>query len=124
MNVVAIEYGNRPLLFSKARRFAPEGVKMLAEILEHMEFAEDGIVILDWDNSLALQPDEAAIPVIVIRTTGIVRDVGDDQRLTVEVRLNVEDLFGQDEVTAENLIDAVHQMEAKWFASIERARRN
>lgn len=97
---------------------------MMAEVLERLQFAEDGIVILDWDNSLALQPEEVAIPVIIIRASGVVREVGDDQRLTVEIRLNVEDLFGRDEITAEEILDVVHQMEAKWFASIARAKEN
>jgi hypothetical protein len=122
MNIVAIEYGDRPGLFTKARRFAPEGVKLLAEVMGHMEFAEDGIIILDWSNELALQPTEAVIPVVIIRTTKFVPEVS--QRLTVEVRLDVEDTFGRDDITAQNLLDIIQQMAAKMLDAIERARSN
>ncbi len=117
MNVVAVELGERPVLFTKSRRFAPEGVKMLAELLGHMQFATDGIIILDWSNQLDLQPDATAIPVVVIRTIKHFPDWG--QSLTVEVRLDVEDLFGRDEVTAAELVDTVHAIEAKFLATVE-----
>lgn len=117
MNVVAVELGDRPVLFTKSRRFAPEGVKVLAELLGHMQFATDGIIILDWSNQLDLQPDAVAIPVVVVRTIKYFPDWG--QSLTVEVRLDVEDLFGRDEVTPAELLDTVHAIEAKFLATVE-----
>lgn len=117
MNVVAVELGERPVLFTKSRRFAPEGVKVLAELLGHMQFATDGIIILDWSNQLDLQPDAVAIPVVVVRTIKHFPDWG--QSLTVEVRLDVEDLFGRDEITPAELLDTVHAIEAKFLATVE-----
>lgn len=121
MNVVAVEMGDRPIIMTKARRFAPEGAKLLAEVLGHMQFAEDGIIVLDWSNELGIQPNEAAVPVLVIQTGKHVPEV-DNRLLTVEVRLDVEDVFGRDEVTAEQFLDIIHQMEAKMNASIEQAK--
>ena len=120
MNVVAVELGDRPVLFTKSRRFAPEGVKVLAELLGHLQFATDGIIILDWSNQLDLQPEAVAIPVVVVRTIKFFPEF--DQSLTVEVRLDVEDLFGNDNVTPAELLDTVHAIEAKFLAAVESRR--
>ncbi len=120
MNVVAVELGERPVLFTKSRRFAPEGVKVLAELLGHLQFATDGIIILDWSNQLDLQPDAVAIPVVVVRTIKFFPEF--DQSLTVEVRLDVEDLFGNDSITPGELLDTVHAIEAKFLAAVESRR--
>ncbi len=123
MNVVAVELGTRPFLMTKARRFAPEGAKLLAEVMEHMQFAEDGIIIVDWANQLGLQPDEVAIPVMVVRTSKTVPEAA-NKTLTVEVRLDIEDTFGHDEMTANILLDIVQQMEDKMLSTIERVKEN
>lgn len=118
MNVVAVEMGERPIIMTKARRFAPEGVKVLAETLGHMQFAEDGMVVLDWSNQTGRQPDEVAKPVVFVTT---VKRVG-ERFLTVEVRLDVEDLFGRDEIMAEDFLVIIRSIEDKVNASIERAK--
>jgi len=123
LNIAAVELGERPVLFTNARRFAPEGVKVLGEVLSHMEFATDGIIILDWTNQLNEQHDAIAIPVLVIRVAKVFPEFGEGAMLTVEVRLDVEDLFGQDSVTAENLLDITQQIEQKFLATLD-ARRN
>ena len=120
MNVAAVELGDRPALFTKSRRFAPEGVKVLAEVLSHMQFASDGIIILDWTNQLDLQPEAVAIPVVVVRTIKHFPEW--EQSLTVEVRLDVEDLFGNDNVTAENLLDIAQSIESSFIEAVERRR--
>lgn len=123
MNVVGVEYGDRPAIMTKARRFAPAGVKVLAETMEHFKFADDGIVILDWTNELGMQPDEAAMPVIVVRVGKYVPEA-DNRYLTVEVRLDVEDLFGKDEIIAGDFISIISSMESKMLSTIERVRNN
>jgi len=109
VNVIAGEYGNRPAVLSKARQFAPAGVRILADTLEHFSFADVGSIALDWSNALGLQPKEAHKPVIVIET---IKFVG-DRRLTVQVRLDVDDLFGNDEIVADDFIRIIQQMEQK-----------
>lgn len=120
MNVVAIEFGDRPFLMTKARRFAPEGAKLLAEVLERMKFADDGVVIVDWSNQLGLQPEEVAKPVLLVRTAKLFPDI--NKTLTVEVRLDIEDTFGHDEMTADILLGIIQQMEDKMLSTIERAK--
>lgn len=123
MNVVAVELGERPVLFTNARRFAPEGVKVLAELMGHLEFATDGIIILDWTDQLNQQPDGAAIPVVIVRATKVFPEFGEtNNQLTVEVRLDVEDLFGNDNVTASELVDVVHQVEAYFLKTLSQRR--
>jgi len=116
VNVVAVELGERPLVFTKARRFAPEGVKILAELLGHMKFADDGIVVLDWSNATGRQPEEVAVPVVFVSA---VKRVG-ERFLTVEVRLDVEDTFGRDELVADDFINIIRSMEDKMNSTIER----
>lgn len=118
MNVVAVELGNRPILMTKARRFAPEGVKLLAEVLGHMRFADDGIIVLDWSNETGRQPEDAFVPVIFIST---IKRVG-EKYLTVEVRLDVEDTFGRDEIVADDFLNIIASMEDKMNTTIERSK--
>lgn len=99
-----------------ARRFAPEGVKLLAELLGHMAFADDGLVVLDWSNESGRQPPEVAKPVIFLTT---IKKVG-ERTLTIEVRLDVEDTFGRDTLVAEDFLNIIHQMEDKMNVTIER----
>lgn len=118
MNVVAVELGNRPIIMTKARRFAPEGVKLLAEVMGHMRFADDGIVVLDWSNETGRQPDEVAVPVVFIST---LKRVG-ERVLTVEVRLDVEDTFGNDTLVADDFLNIISSMEDKMNTTIEQAK--
>lgn len=120
MNVVAVEMGNRPSLLTKARRFAPEGVKLFAETLGHMQFADDGMVVLDWSNATGRQPDEVAKPVVFITT---LKRVG-ERILQIEVRLDVEDTFGRDEMLAEDFLTVIRSLEDKMNSTIERSKEN
>jgi hypothetical protein len=74
-----------------------------------MEFADVASIALDWSNELGLQPDEAWKPVILVET---IKFVG-ERRLVVSVRLDVEDLFGNDEIIAEDFVEIVKQMRDK-----------
>lgn len=108
--------GNRPSLWTNARRYAPVGARELGEMLERFGFADFATVVLDWSNETGLQPEEAYKPVIIVDTF---RHVG-HRTLTVRVRLDVEDLFGNDEVTADMLLDVVSDMEKKTLSELER----
>ena len=116
MNVAAVEVGDRPAVSTYARRFAPQGVKVIAETLGHMQFADDAIIVLDWSNATGRQPEEVAKPVVFITTLKKV----DKRTLTVEVRLDVEDTFGRDTVTAEDFLTIIRSMEDKTLEEIER----
>lgn len=117
MQIVALEVGQRPALMTKSRRFAPEGVKLLAEVLGHMEFAEEANIVLDWSNVMGEQPDETAKPVVFINT---MKRVG-ARILTVKVRLDVEDTFGRDTLIADDFLAIIRSMEEKMNDTIEQA---
>lgn len=112
--------GDRPMIMTKSRQFAPEGVKVLAELLGHMLFADDGMVVLDWSNATGRQPEEVAKPIVFITT---LKRVG-ERTLTVEVRLDVEDTFGRDTIMAEDFLVIIRSMEDKMNETIERAKEN
>lgn len=118
MNVVAVELGDRPAILTYSRRFAPEGVKLIAELLGHMQFADDGIVVLDWSNVTNRQPQEVAKPVVFISALKRVHD----KTLTVEVRLDVDDTFGRDQITAEDFLVIIKSLEDKTNSALAAAK--
>lgn len=109
MQVIAAELGHRPVLLTKARRFAPEGVRVLTDLLSRYEFADAASIVLDWDNVLLMQPPEVAKPFVLVRTHNFV----EGRRLDMEIRLDVEDLFGNDAAIAEDFIEIIHSLERK-----------
>jgi hypothetical protein len=109
VKVIAAEVGERPRVLTNSRRFAPEGVKLLAETLGRFEFADEAGIVLDWSNVMGEQPDEVAKPVVYIETTKHV----EDKVLTVKVRLDVEDTFGRDTIMADDFLMIIRQMEDK-----------
>ena len=109
MKVIAAEVGQRPAVMTRSRRFAPSGVKLIAETLGQFEFADEAAIVLDWSNVMGEQPDEVAKPVVFIETTKRVAD----KVLTVKVRLDVEDTFGRDTLMADDFIMIIRQMEDK-----------
>ena len=116
MNIRAVELGTRPFILTPARRYAPQGVKRLAELLGNETFAEDGMVVLDWSNETERQPTEVAKPVIFVATMKQYKE----RILTVEVRLDVDELFGSDNIVAEDFTHIIRSMEDKTNASIAR----
>lgn len=118
MNIWAAEVGDRPLVSTRSRRFAPRGVELLAELLGHMEFADEGNVVLDWSNVMGEQPEDAWKPVVFVNTMKRV----DERILTVRVRLDVEDTFGRDELVAEDFLVIIASMEKKMNEYIEQSK--
>lgn len=119
MDVQVIEAGNRSTVTSKARRFAPQGVIVLGQLLERMEFADNAFVALDWSNELGLNPSGDTKPIVYVR---VAKRTFFDKKpvITTEVRLDVEDLFGTDSMTAENLLMVVQQIADKMQLEIFR----
>lgn len=115
MKVIAGEVGTRPFLLTKARRFAPQGMQVLADVLENLDFADLGSLVLDWSNVLELQPADAVKPVLIIEA---IKFVG-DKRLTVQVRLDVDDLFGNDELIADDLYEIINSIKNKMLSELE-----
>lgn len=120
MKVIAGEYGRRPLVMTPSRLYAPQGLRFLTDAFAAKEFADVASIALDWSNELGLQPDEAWKPVLLIET---IKFVG-EKRLVVTVRLDVDDLFGGDNIVSDDLWRIVNQMEDKTERELADARQD
>ncbi len=118
MEAVAFETGLPSKVTTNARRFARQGAVILAELLEHCSFADTSSVIIDWDDSFNRQPEGAAKPVMYVVAVKEIRAVEVNPFVRVEVRLDIEDLFGNDNITAENLVGLVSEMETSMNEAI------
>ena len=58
-------------------------------------------------------PDEIAKPVIHIRVRKRLTEYAERNVLTVDARLDVEDVFGSDEISAEIMADLVRELQEK-----------
>lgn len=114
--VRVIELGNRPLILTRARKNAPQAAKAIGELLELRQIGDMGVVMLDWDNELKGMPDEVAMPVIYISATKFFP--GTELNLTVESRINVDEVFTQDELTSSILMDVVNELNEKMKSEI------
>lgn len=125
MEVFAAELGDRPAILTKARRNAPQGVIAIAQTLERFGFADTGYVLLDWSDVSARQevPDSAVIPVLYIKASKRLQ-YEKQPWVNVEVRLDVEDIFGgSDDITATSIVEVVAEMERKMLGEIARRER-
>lgn len=119
METEAIETGERPAIFSTARRYAPAAAKELAALLEQQEFADIGLIVLDWTNQLQGMPDDASKPVMYIKVMKKLPEYETRNVLTVDARLDVDDVFGNDEITAGVLVDLVEELRLKVLEQVE-----
>lgn len=113
MEVEVVEVGERPQVLTKARRFAPAGARVLGEVLGQMEFGDGAAVVLDWSNNLGLMPEETAKPVMHVRVVKRLPMFTERNVLYVDVRLDVDDVFGGDNMTAESIRDIVNELRDK-----------
>ena len=114
MRVIATEVGTRPYLMTKARRFAPQGIRVLADTFERFTFADSAIIVLDWSNVLGLQPEQAAKPIVAILT----EKFHDGRWLNVSLNVDVEETFGNDDFMANDIIEVIKIMEQKTLGVI------
>lgn len=109
MIVEVSELGNRPILQTPARRFAPQAIKQIGRMLSTAEWADKAFVFIDWENVTQQQPDSVARPVLYLQVVKAVPQKGGT--FTAENRFDVDDLFGADNVTPTMLVDIIHDFE-------------
>lgn len=119
MDVTVSEMGERPVTLTKSRRFAPAGAKVLGEVLGQMQFGDRAEVVLDWSNSFGLMPAEVAKPLLLVSVTKRFPQFEDKNILTVYDKLDVDDLFGGDNMTAESIRDIVNALRDKMEFAFE-----
>ncbi len=101
MIVEVAEHGQRPGVWTKARRNAPHGCKKLGELFADQQWAEKAIILLDW------QPAELADSELkhdaVVRVFVYWRDSEHTRRLELMQNFDVNDLFSASEITVKEL---------------------
>lgn len=108
------ETGSRPLILTKARRFAPQAMHGMANYLQTRGFAGKVFLVLDWSNETGQLPADAVKPILYVQA---VRDVPGKGQLRVEQKYDVDDIFGGDTMTPTILVDLCHELEE----AVERA---
>lgn len=115
MKVLVTERGNRPPTLTKARTIAPQAAKYLADLFEAKEFADSVVIVIDWIGDMTWDeptpmPEELKLPVMVVVTEKRYPQLLNKQ-LRVNYVLDLEDFFGQDNATKDDLHTVVELTE-------------
>lgn len=126
MKVAATEKGSRPSTLTKARVIAPQAAKFLAEQLQDKDFADSAIIMVDWDGDFNWKgdgpmPSDLRVPAMLVFAEKWYPQWS--ARLIVDYRLDLEDFFGQDNATSDDLHMVVQGLEDK-FREQESLRRS
>lgn len=117
MKVIVSEHGNRPSVMTKARVLAPQASKYLADQFAEKEFADSVVIVIDWEGDLFWQgednmPEELKTPIMAVICEKRYPMLG-NKLLTVDYKLELEDFFGHDNATKDDLHEVVENMESK-----------
>lgn len=116
MRVIAIERGDRPDLMTKARVIAPQAAVFLAKQLEDHVFADLANIVIDWDGDYAWtgegeMPADLRVPAMIVKVQKYYPKLS--KWLTVDYNLDLEDFFGQDNATKDDLFEVIENLQAK-----------
>jgi hypothetical protein len=117
MKVIVTEHGQRPHTLTKARAIAPQASKYLADKLDTEEFADSAVIVLDWDGGLFWQgegsaPEDFKTPLMAVICEKRYPQLG-NRLLTVDYKLELEDFFGADNATKDDLDQVVENLRTK-----------
>lgn len=123
MKVLVVENGERPNLFTKARTIAPQAATYLANILEDEVFADTAGIVIDWTGSIGWSgdgpvPDGLKQEIMWVEVVKHYPQNG--QTLRVDYKLDLDDFFGRDNATGEDLHEIVENLRAKVYAEEKR----
>ncbi len=118
MKVIAVEKGERPALMTKARTIAPQAVKYISSLLEDEVFADSAILVIDWVGDMGWSgdgpmPDEFKLPILFVAVEKWYPQW--NARLTVDYKLELEDFFGADNATKDDLHEVVENLRTKVY---------
>lgn len=116
MKVIVAERGSRPSALTKARIIAPQAVIFLGKQLEDKAFADIANVVIDWDGDLAWNgpepmPEDMRQPVVIVEVHKYYPQI--NRWLRVDYKLDLEDFFGQDNATSDDLFEVIENLERK-----------
>jgi hypothetical protein len=115
MKAIVREAGYRPAVANMARLNAPQGAKVLADLLAEESFADMSIITLDWVG-------DGYTPVMTIFTVKWFPEYG-GQRLEHEWNVDLDDAFGQDNMTNSTLRQMVVDLREVFEKTVESRRR-
>ena len=115
MKVLAKEEGKRPYTMTKARKYAPAAVIHLGRLLETEDFADSAVILLDWDGDLFLEglPKDMQTPTIHIIVEKFYPQYKKNNRLSLDAHLDVEEMFGHDNATPDDLREVVESFKTQ-----------
>jgi len=105
--------GERPAVWTKPRRYAPAGAKVFGEVFENADFGDEALVILDWDNSWRVVPGDEKMPMMYVIVQKKFPDLPQPNVLLVDVKLDVNDVFSDEAVTATTIQSVVDELRVK-----------
>lgn len=101
MRVDVAEVGDRPLIATAARINAPQGAKVLADVLHDMDFADHCLLTLDWDKGA-----------LVVSCAKRYPDIG--RRADIDFALDMEDAFSRDEFGKDVAIEMMDHLRSEF----------
>jgi hypothetical protein len=101
MIVRVAEVGDRPLIATAARLNAPQGAKVLADVLYDLDFCDDILLTLDWDKSVLAISAGKAYPSI-------------RRRADIEVILDMEEAFQQDNFSLATVTETIAYLRSEF----------
>ena len=107
MKTLVTERGDRPATLTKARTIAPQAAKYLADLFAEETFADSVVIVIDWIGDMTWDeptpmPAELKLPVMAVVTEKRYPQL-DNKQLRVNYVLDLEDFFGQDNATKDDL---------------------
>ncbi len=117
MKAIVVERGDRPDLQTKSRVIAPQAAKYLADKFESMTFADSASIVLDWVGDLnwsgdGAMPVELLLPVMMVVCEKKYPAYG-GRTLRVDYVLEMEDFFGHDNATKDDLDEIINNLEQR-----------
>jgi hypothetical protein len=110
MRVDVTEVGNRPLIATAAKLNAPQGAKVLADVLVDMNFAEHCLLVLDWEKGA-----------LVVSCAKRYPDIG--RRADIDFALDMEDAFQQDNFSRDIAIEMMDHLRSEFQRKDDEAKR-
>lgn len=95
------EKGSRPALMTPARLNAPQGGRVIVDILAEEDFADACAIVIDWDGDIMWNtdtqgpmPQDLKKPVLYLFAHRYFPEI--DRRAEIEIALDLDEAFGKD----------------------------
>lgn len=116
MKVLATERGETDAIITKSRVVAPKAVEYLSKLFHEETFADTAVIVIDWLGDMMWDgegdmPQELRTPAMVVVAEKWYPDI--KRRLRVDIVLDLEEFFGADNATKDDLHEVVQVLRDK-----------